>query len=317
LAALVAFTNGNLQNDYLYRVAVPGHPELNTMETNLNMGTNNANNATSYATTNNGAVLENTGTSSMMETQNSTGSYYAYTEGTPTAAAHVASGPDGYAYSLDDAGTMFSGMTDADGSAGSFFDSGGQANELINSPNDKEWILATANNSAAQFNITANSGTGFGFWAASTGESGTSKQFDLPTNASIGSGCSPNGAIAASSTGVTLSCVSGAWTANSGFTQSYQIGVSNGERWYNTGSTPMFVSTYCNPTPNSSGYVENITLDVLTPFGVQYAASQGQVAEGGSDANFAAAPSASVMVPAGWSFITSGTNESCTLLVSQ
>ena len=45
LAALLAFNNGNLENNYLYRVAVPGQPQLNTMQTDLNMGNNNINNA--------------------------------------------------------------------------------------------------------------------------------------------------------------------------------------------------------------------------------------------------------------------------------
>ncbi|MHB1494143.1 MAG: shufflon system plasmid conjugative transfer pilus tip adhesin PilV [Acidithiobacillus sp.] len=45
LAALLAFNNGNLENNYLYRVAVPGQPQLNTMQTNLNMGANSVNNA--------------------------------------------------------------------------------------------------------------------------------------------------------------------------------------------------------------------------------------------------------------------------------
>ncbi len=40
LVALLAFNNGNLENDYLYRVAVPGQPQLNTMATNLGMGGN-------------------------------------------------------------------------------------------------------------------------------------------------------------------------------------------------------------------------------------------------------------------------------------
>lgn len=49
LAALLAFNHGNLENDYLYRVAVPGHPKLNTMETALNMGKNNINAASNIS----------------------------------------------------------------------------------------------------------------------------------------------------------------------------------------------------------------------------------------------------------------------------
>ena len=45
LAALIDYSNGQLQNDYLYRTAVPGQPQLNTMQTNLSMGGNNITNA--------------------------------------------------------------------------------------------------------------------------------------------------------------------------------------------------------------------------------------------------------------------------------
>lgn len=45
LAALIEYSNGQLQSDYLYRVAVPGQPQLNQMQTNLDMGNNNVNNA--------------------------------------------------------------------------------------------------------------------------------------------------------------------------------------------------------------------------------------------------------------------------------
>lgn len=45
LAALVDYSQGQLQNDFLYRTAVPGNPQLNTMQTNLNMGANNVTNA--------------------------------------------------------------------------------------------------------------------------------------------------------------------------------------------------------------------------------------------------------------------------------
>lgn len=44
-AALIEYANNQLQSDYLYRVAVPGQPQLNTMQTNLNMGANSVNNA--------------------------------------------------------------------------------------------------------------------------------------------------------------------------------------------------------------------------------------------------------------------------------
>ncbi len=46
------YENGIKISDYLYRKAVPGHPELNTMSTSLNMGGNNISNAATTTTTN-------------------------------------------------------------------------------------------------------------------------------------------------------------------------------------------------------------------------------------------------------------------------
>lgn len=45
LAGLIEYNNNSFQSDYLYRVAVPGQPQLNTMNTNLDMGANTINNA--------------------------------------------------------------------------------------------------------------------------------------------------------------------------------------------------------------------------------------------------------------------------------
>ncbi|HJV75128.1 MAG TPA: shufflon system plasmid conjugative transfer pilus tip adhesin PilV [Noviherbaspirillum sp.] len=44
-AALITFNNGQLVSNYLYRNAVPGQPQLNQMNTSLDMGTNNITNA--------------------------------------------------------------------------------------------------------------------------------------------------------------------------------------------------------------------------------------------------------------------------------
>lgn len=45
LASLLAFTGTQANNGYLYRVQVPGHPELNRMQTSIDMGGNDVNNA--------------------------------------------------------------------------------------------------------------------------------------------------------------------------------------------------------------------------------------------------------------------------------
>lgn len=57
LAALIAFAGGQLQSNYLYRTAVPGQPQLNTMQTDLNLGANNITNAQNI--TANGTIQTN------------------------------------------------------------------------------------------------------------------------------------------------------------------------------------------------------------------------------------------------------------------
>ncbi len=60
VASLIDYSNGQLQSDYLYRTAVPSEPQLNTMQTNLDMGANNISNAQNVSV-NNDVTLGNPG----------------------------------------------------------------------------------------------------------------------------------------------------------------------------------------------------------------------------------------------------------------
>ncbi|WP_301233363.1 shufflon system plasmid conjugative transfer pilus tip adhesin PilV [Pandoraea cepalis] len=64
--------NASASNGYLYRVAVAGHPELNTMSTDLNMGTKNVVNAGKI----NGAELNVTGNANVSGNTVTTGETY-------------------------------------------------------------------------------------------------------------------------------------------------------------------------------------------------------------------------------------------------
>lgn len=60
-AASLFFQNGQIVNDYLYRNSVPGHPELNVMNTGIDMNGNIVNNANAVnATTFNGTNVNGT-----------------------------------------------------------------------------------------------------------------------------------------------------------------------------------------------------------------------------------------------------------------
>ena len=62
-AALLSFSNANTNNNFLYRVAVPGHPELNAMQTDLGM-------TDQGGTAHNIAGANNVGTNTLTASQN-------------------------------------------------------------------------------------------------------------------------------------------------------------------------------------------------------------------------------------------------------
>jgi hypothetical protein len=367
LASLVAFSNGNLQNDYLYRVAVPGQPQLNTMQTNINMGGNYVTNATGYyANSPNGtntASVASSNTSTGMAVRNSDGDYdyetagtgYAYSSVNGSSAygnyeltsatagntytsvagpASLGNGVQDDADSTGDASTTEFGPSSKGNIATIVAQSAGDSYVVLDAPPDggasrssawmeatptASWLSMTPGSAAgdtANLYVWNNAGANV-FNASSTGEVSAAKQFDLPTIATLGSGCSPSGAIAASSSGALLSCVYGVWASNSAFSATHQMGIANGSYYQNTGATPAFIATWCNTTPNSSGYTENVSIYVTTPSGGVLSQTNGQVAEGGSDANFQAAPSASAIVPPGDDFMVNGQNMSCSLAYTQ
>jgi type II secretory pathway pseudopilin PulG len=71
LATALFFQDGGLVNDYLYRSAVPGQPNLNKMNTDIDMGGNNLNNATNV-----NAVTVNATTANVSGNANIAGETY-------------------------------------------------------------------------------------------------------------------------------------------------------------------------------------------------------------------------------------------------
>jgi hypothetical protein len=337
LAALLAFNNGNLENDYLYRVAVPGQPQLNTMQTALNMGNNDVDNANNIQANGRIGAL-----------------------GEPAASGYPAGWAGGvhtwdlYANGSVGSGSNGSILADLSGQAGvgglvQTVSPNNAVESNIESDNNQSHV--TVGNSAGAYatmnvpdngsnndasiatdgNVSVNTPAGAqSFYAYNNGYAGVTDTFTVGARlqlgtafgqANAGAGCSPNGEIAANAngTGQLMACVNGTWQAagGTGFTQSYQMGVGNGTWYQNTGSGPMFLASNCNATPYSSGYVENVTIIVRNSAGQQISNSNGQVQEGGSDANFAGIPSASAVVPAGDYFDVVGSNMSCSLMVTR
>ncbi|ECE0550268.1 shufflon system plasmid conjugative transfer pilus tip adhesin PilV, partial [Salmonella enterica subsp. enterica] len=175
------YDNGIKISDYLYRKAVPGHPELNTMSTSLNMGGNNISNAATTTTTNLNAttatVTDINATNVNSQTTRTVGETY-------TGGWFRTTGDTGW-YSEKWGGGFH--MTDGD------------------------WIRAYNNKSIytagqVQAGSIQSNGT-----IQSNGRMTTNEFVQINGVAIVGGTCSPNGLVGRDASGGILSCQSGVW----------------------------------------------------------------------------------------------------------
>lgn len=184
VANLLAFSNQNANNSFMYRVAVPGHPELNAMQTDLSM-------------TDTGGTAHN-----ITGANNITGSGTITAGGTVSAGGGAATlGPAGATKCDPNTRLNLSGSQIWDGCDGNLYQSssGGAGSKVVIKTN---------------LSVQGNSSVG---GTEQIGTSGGAGQVYLTSNASaqLGQACANTGAIAASATGTgqTLVCQSGVWVA--------------------------------------------------------------------------------------------------------
>ncbi|TKC90139.1 shufflon system plasmid conjugative transfer pilus tip adhesin PilV [Trinickia terrae] len=178
-ASLLTFSNGALTSNYLYRNAVPGQPQLNTMSTNLNMGGNTITNAQQIQlAAGNGVQIGNS---------------YVYGD-----SANTALRQNGAVYLQNTAGTANADLIAGNITAGGNVWAAG----YLHAQGD----VSANGNVSASGNVSANGN----LWTnQQVIANGTIISY---AGASAGSGCSQNGAIANSGSGP-LFCQSGVWTA--------------------------------------------------------------------------------------------------------
>lgn len=208
LAALIEYSNGQIQNDYLYRVSVPGQPQLNQMQTNLDMGNNNINNAQNV-NVNDDVTLGNPGSAqggNPAGLQGQLGVDEPAGQGFPGGWGGGIHSWDIYAngtVGTGENGSLNAFMNDFDGGMGG----GGQV--VTKSPNGANYAYMQSQNGGASIVTNGNINAGGQVQAnydATLGTAGGS--------ASLGGQCGPNGSIAANSngSGQILSCVNGQWS---------------------------------------------------------------------------------------------------------
>ncbi|WP_440543262.1 shufflon system plasmid conjugative transfer pilus tip adhesin PilV [Trinickia sp.] len=240
LASLIAFTNSQANNDYLYRVAVANQPQLNQMQTALDMGANNVNNADNVTAT--GVSIQNpNGNSTLVLGQQAS---IAANDAAQQIYLHANNG----AVVANAAGDAYEGLTSGwvNVQNGNHFPTITLGNSSIANDDAHQQLTLHA---GGQTVVTNNAGTAYAPFVAGsvasagdmrsggnvyvTGniyDSGTVSGGYLQPNAiaAAGAACGTNGQIANSGSGP-LFCDSGVWTTIGGSTTFYEAGTFNGE----------------------------------------------------------------------------------------
>lgn len=188
-ASALFFQDGALANDYLYRNAMPGKPELNRMNTALDMGThdvNNAANITASATVTAGANINaagNVNATSVNASADVTGATARISGDTYTGNWFRSQGDNGWYNEKWGGGWYMS---------------------------ESNWIRAYGNKSIATSG-QVRAGT-----VVSEGRTEVGEYLQLDGLAIEGTACSDNRLIAKNAAGLTLSCQAGVWKASAG-----------------------------------------------------------------------------------------------------
>lgn len=240
VAALLAFDNGSLEKDYLYRVQVPGHPELNTMQTALDMGKNAITKAGNVSAADGAISLGTAGTTAC----NANARLH-------LAGSEVWDGCDGDLHLYPGGGNGSSVATSANMQAGGSIGANGNLNAggSVNANGNMNaggsvvgGYVASRGNVQANGNFTTN------------GELFFNNHYAAP-----GWGCSQDGELLGSTWngGTMLVCRSGAWrTAGAQPVTSYIPPTSNG--WTSYARTNPFTGGYSCPGGTVDRNIETI-----------------------------------------------------------
>lgn len=179
------YEDGNNISDYLYRKAVPGHPELNTMSTALNMGSKDITNAATTTTT----TLKATNATVTTVTATNVNS----TNITATNANAQTTRTTGETYT--------GGWFRTTGDTGWYSEKWGGGFNMT----DSTWIRAY-NNKSIYTGGQVQAGT-----VQSNGRITAGEFIEFKGTAIAGASCSPNKLVGTDASGAILSCQSGVW----------------------------------------------------------------------------------------------------------
>jgi hypothetical protein len=182
--------DGTLSNDYLYRNAVPGHPEVNTMHTSINVNGNDLNGVRITNTTTLNATTVNTDVAN------------ANTTNTTTLNANTVNTNVANANTTNTGGETYTGGWFRTKGDTGWYNEKWAGGWYMNDPN---WVRSYADK-----NIYTG-GTMYAGALQSGGRTTVGEYLQINGIAAVGGGCASNGLVARDGNGVPLSCQSGVW----------------------------------------------------------------------------------------------------------
>jgi hypothetical protein len=212
LATALFLEDGALVSDYLYRNSVAGRPEVNRMNTSIEMNGNNVSNA--------GTVSSSVISGSSHVTAPTVYATSSVTSGTASAATVSATNVSATNVSATTASSTQ--MNTTNGSVGGELYVGGWVRSTGDAGwynqkwgggwymTDPTWVRSYANK-----NVYTGGEVQAGA-IRSNGRTYVGEYLQLGGVANEGWGCSPNGLVGRTSAGLTLSCQSGVWRSNAG-----------------------------------------------------------------------------------------------------
>lgn len=240
------YNDGVKINDYLYRKAVPGHPELNTMSTSLNLGNNNITNASTTTTIQLNAN-DVSSTNVTAQNVNSTNVTATNVTGTNVTGSNV-NGTNVNATTTRTAGETYTGgWFRTTGDAGWYSEKYGGGIYMT----DWSWVRIY-NDKGLYTGGQIQGGT-----IQSNGRLTANEYIQINGGASAGSGCAPNGLIGRDGNGAILNCQSGVWRMPGGKPRQTQYTYTNYATSYNymsLGVHDICTSLYGNENDRSDSW---------------------------------------------------------------
>jgi len=207
--ALFFNATGALDADYLYRDAIPGRPDLNKMNTAVDMGGNNISNGGQVGAAS--LVVSGAASAGSLTVSGATTTGSLAVGSNATVGGNLTAGGQVKGSTVTNGNLIMTGSELAGSSGDTYVQSPGGSTLYLNPWNSGQVVVGGGGN-PGNLQVVGNTTTNTLNTNSMTASGTVQGNIFYPSGTgAVGAGCSPSGAIAKDGTGQTLSCVSGIW----------------------------------------------------------------------------------------------------------